>query len=117
MSDVTRQDIENLKEGWLKDPCWDIEETEGFKAHREELAAFHEEQRAIWKVEADKEKQDIRIKAALKKCPLKSQPCVSDSCAWWLVREAECAMTELPNAINQIAAVISDSQPPASYYR
>ena len=121
MSDISRQDIEKLKEKWLHDPSWDIAETIGFEAHREELAAFHEEQRAIWIAEVEKEvekrKEDVRTKAALKKCPLISQSCISDSCAWFLVREIECAIAELPNAVNSIARVISENQPPASYYR
>lgn len=37
----SREDIELLKKAWLKDPCWDIENTEGYEAHRNELAEFH----------------------------------------------------------------------------
>lgn len=33
----TRAEIEQLKAQWRADPCWDIEETEGFEAHRWEL--------------------------------------------------------------------------------
>lgn len=40
----TRDEIEALKANWLGDPCWDIEDTEGFEAHRNELAEFHNEQ-------------------------------------------------------------------------
>lgn len=32
----------------MKDPCWDFEGTEGFEAHRGELAAFHDEWRERW---------------------------------------------------------------------
>lgn len=35
-------DIEALKQNWRFDPCWDIEETEGFEAHRAELKAYRE---------------------------------------------------------------------------
>lgn len=35
-----RAEIEALKENWLSDPCWDIEDTEGFEAHYGELYAF-----------------------------------------------------------------------------
>lgn len=35
----TRSQIESLKYSWLHDPCWDIEETEGFEQFREELKA------------------------------------------------------------------------------
>ncbi len=36
----TRRDIEVLKAGWLRDPCWDIETTPGYEAHACELHAF-----------------------------------------------------------------------------
>ena len=39
-------EVEKLKAAWLRDPCWDIEETEGFEAHREDLLAFRLEREA-----------------------------------------------------------------------
>jgi len=33
----TNEQIEALKANWSKDPCWDIEDTEGFEGYREEL--------------------------------------------------------------------------------
>jgi hypothetical protein len=45
------EEIEKLKENWKKDPCWDIEDTEGFEAHREELSAWRKEYEA--KLEAE----------------------------------------------------------------
>ena len=36
----TREDVEALKKNWLADPCWDIEETEGFEEFYAELYAF-----------------------------------------------------------------------------
>lgn len=44
----TKEDIESLKKNWLSDPCWDIEDTEGSEAHREELEKFHEEKKLEW---------------------------------------------------------------------
>lgn len=44
----TRDEIDALKRDWQRDPCWDIEETEGFEAHREELEEFHAEMEAVW---------------------------------------------------------------------
>lgn len=32
--------LEELKAQWSCDPCWDIEKTEGFEAHRQELYVF-----------------------------------------------------------------------------
>lgn len=37
---MNRQNLEDLKQNWLLDPCWDLADTEGFEEHREELAAF-----------------------------------------------------------------------------
>lgn len=48
----TPQEIEDLKRNWLSDPCWDIEDTEGFEEYREELIAFSEQ--------AQKEEQERR---------------------------------------------------------
>ncbi len=39
----SREDIDELKQAWLADGCWDIEETEGFEAHFDELKAYREE--------------------------------------------------------------------------
>jgi hypothetical protein len=36
----TEKEIEDLKANWIKDPCWDIEDTEGFEEHKEELLAY-----------------------------------------------------------------------------
>ena len=34
---ATQDEIEKLKKNWLADPCWDIEDEDGFCEHREEL--------------------------------------------------------------------------------
>ena len=44
----TASEIFNLKKNWEDDPCWDIETTEGFEAHREELLAFRLQQEKEW---------------------------------------------------------------------
>lgn len=36
----TSEEIQALKDGWVKDPCWDIEKTEGFEEHHDELLAW-----------------------------------------------------------------------------
>lgn len=47
VTEKTRQEIEDLKKAWLHDGCWDIEHTEGFEAHFEELKAFRIEREKI----------------------------------------------------------------------
>lgn len=44
----TKGQIEALKQDWTNDPCWDIEDTEGFEAHRVELLAFRLQKEAEW---------------------------------------------------------------------
>lgn len=45
----SQAEVEALKASWLSDPCWDIESTEGFEAHRDELLTFHYEQKIQWR--------------------------------------------------------------------
>jgi hypothetical protein len=49
----TREELEALKQNWLKDPCWDIEDTPGFEAHVDELLAFRKEQELEWQREEE----------------------------------------------------------------
>lgn len=44
----TREEVEKLKREWLQDAVWDIEDTEGFEEHKEELLAFRLETEAEW---------------------------------------------------------------------
>ena len=52
----TRSDFEALKQSWLKDPCWDIEDTEGFEFYHDELKAFRMEREYCWKKEHEARK-------------------------------------------------------------
>lgn len=47
----TREQVQQLKEQWLEDPCWDIEETPGFEEYRDELLTFSQDQRDKWKIQ------------------------------------------------------------------
>ncbi len=54
----TKKEIEDLKANWKADPCWDIEVTEGFEDHKEELKVFrlaHEAKREQSNLERDLE--------------------------------------------------------------
>jgi hypothetical protein len=37
---ATEEQIQKLKDSWIHDPCWDIEDTEGFEEHHDELLAW-----------------------------------------------------------------------------
>ena len=43
MAKHTTDELDALKASWLTDPCWDIEDTEGFEDDKEELLAFRKE--------------------------------------------------------------------------
>jgi hypothetical protein len=61
-----RKRIEDLKHQWAADPCWDIEETEGFEGHRDELLAFSEEMKESWKA---RHRAELLAKAEELGCP------------------------------------------------
>jgi len=46
----TREEVEELKAAWANDPIWDIEDTEGFEEHHDELLAFRKEWETEWGV-------------------------------------------------------------------
>jgi ribosomal protein L37E len=43
-------ELQQLKESWLSDPVWDIEESEGFEEHKEELLQFRKQCERAWKI-------------------------------------------------------------------
>ena len=45
---ATKEEIENLKNDWVKDPCWEIETTEGFEEHWDELLEYRKKMEAKW---------------------------------------------------------------------
>lgn len=56
----TRDEVENLKIEWEKDPQWEIEETEGFEDYRDELTAFRFEKEAEWQKRAETRKTEFQ---------------------------------------------------------
>lgn len=58
---ATELEINNLKADWTQEPIWDIEETEGFEEHREELRRFHDEMSARW--ESERRERDLATAA------------------------------------------------------
>ena len=50
----TREDVEALKANWRADPCWDIEDTEGFDDFYGELLLYRHEWEARWAAETEK---------------------------------------------------------------
>lgn len=48
---ATQKDVENLKRDWVNDPCFDLDDVEGFEDFTEELQSFQKEQEAKWAAE------------------------------------------------------------------
>lgn len=42
------EEVEALKANWQCEPCWEIEETEGFEAHYDELREYRLQKEAEW---------------------------------------------------------------------
>ena len=53
----TQEEIQDLKRQWRNGPIWDIYETEGFEAHREELEIYQTSVEKEWE-EARKKRFD-----------------------------------------------------------
>lgn len=53
----TREMIFHLKRDWALDPCWDLEDTEGFEDHREELLQYSNEMNEHWERVAQEKRQ------------------------------------------------------------
>ena len=45
----SREEVEKLKENWKGDPCWDIEETEGFEDYKDQLKEYRLKQQSEWR--------------------------------------------------------------------
>lgn len=45
-SSPTREEVDSLMRDWAADPVWDLEDTPGFEAYRDELRAYAERTRA-----------------------------------------------------------------------
>ncbi len=64
----TQSEIMYLKANWLSDPCWDIEETEGFEEYKVELRNFRLAQEIKW---AWEEKERLMDRAKELQCSVK----------------------------------------------
>lgn len=51
MAKKTKKQLNELKAQWEADPCWDIEETEGFEDFHDELAKFRKDTENRWDYE------------------------------------------------------------------
>lgn len=73
----TNEQIEALKINWSKDPCWDIEDTEGFEDHHGELLAWRLDLEEKYRL-ADNARAELRRKM-IKKVTGTSDDEIADS--------------------------------------
>jgi hypothetical protein len=66
----TRDAVEKLKKNWLSDPCWDIEDTEGFEHFRTELFNFRLDHEAQWEAQNKAAIHDRSIQLGIPEKPL-----------------------------------------------
>ena len=62
----SQSEVFELKQQWKADPSWDIEDTEGFEAHHDELLAFRMECEAEWE---QQDKTRLEKRAVSLGCP------------------------------------------------
>lgn len=70
----TREDVEKLKRDWQADPCWDLAETDGFEAYRDELKAFEAEHHARWERQRAEREAAETDRVAMRACELGCSP-------------------------------------------
>ena len=58
---ATREELERPMAEWLADPCYDLEDADGFEEHRDELRRYREETTAAFK---RKREEILRERAA-----------------------------------------------------
>ena len=58
----TREEIEKLKMEWRRDPIWDIEDTEGFEDHIDELRAYRLQTEKEWADQGQKDLEEFAAK-------------------------------------------------------
>ena len=86
----TPEEIQTLKDSWVKDPCWDIEKSEDFEEHEEELFQFRMQMEALWQ-----EKDVARLKARKEK--IASETGVNDP----LLADALFTFVEIENIVER----------------
>ena len=116
----SREEINELKDRWMmSENKWQLENTQGFEAHRTELTAFSNRYREKYGEEentegepADKD-DNARIIAELEMetmCPISmlqgrgaESNCIASECAWWNELDICCSVKSLAIASCVIA--------------
>jgi hypothetical protein len=89
MTTKTKEEIQALKDNWIKDPCWDIEDTEGFEEHKDALRAYRLDLEEKHKL-AVQARKELRLEK------------VRNELGIWIPETASalCTFEEIGNALN-----------------
>lgn len=111
---VSRPDdeIERLKISWMKDPCWDIEDTDGFEYHYEELKLWREQRsREIEKEVSAKLEKRFQFVSGITGIGKDEKDLLMSLCTWseieFQVHRAETSLSPMPElAAAQVRATL-----------
>lgn len=59
---ISNDDLTKLKKAWLDDPCWDIENTEGYESHKAELLAWRKNHESRYELKQNILESENKIK-------------------------------------------------------
>jgi len=86
---ATKEELTALKLNWMGDPCWDIEDTEGFEEHRDELLEFSAKKYEEWGVA-----ENIRIAEVAEKMGIPGNIAVA-----YLIEQLQQRVTSLEDKV------------------
>jgi hypothetical protein len=96
----TREEIDNLKRCWHRDPCFDLSDYANdpeYAEYKDELIEFEKESIAKWDELHKKHREEL----ASKYCPMSFSSnedygkCLLEKCAWWHPVQEKCAIAFL----------------------
>jgi methylphosphotriester-DNA--protein-cysteine methyltransferase len=95
------EELQALKDNWLKDPCYDIYEVEQFQAYRQELIDFQTKQERKWEV-AREERENKRATYVREQTGVTDESIVCDLCTW---HDIETAVSSQDRYIHEMGVV------------
>jgi hypothetical protein len=98
MNKKTREEVEQLKQDWLNDACYDLTGIEGFEEYEKELKEFEKKQIAIWEKE-DTERQKEKHKTI---CNQAKELKIKDTELYKLVLKQQETIEQLKEALYSV---------------
>ena len=92
----TVEEIQQLKNEWRNDPIWDIEDTEGFEDHYDELLSYRRKVQKKWK---DQQKRELVLKAEKLGVPGNTELAKYIDYMEWRIKQLEETVREIKYAV------------------